>query len=545
MYSLLVVDDEPIITDAIYDLFIDNNQLDLDIYKAYSGFEAIERLKKTKIDIVLSDISMPGIDGLDLQKELLSFWPDSRMIFLTGFNEFEYIKAAIHNGSVDYILKTEGDDAVIQAVKKAADEIDIERKNEQLVEKAKMNISLAIPMLQTKYLLEIIEEVKYNPEEIRQHFLELEIPLIYDDPVLILVGQVDFWPKDMTATNKMKTLYSINSVIGEYLSKSATAISITYDNSKIIWLIQPKLKTGFSGYENKVNEIWDRLNLVVQGSMDSIQKTCKEMFQIPISLVVSSEPSSFDRLPDRFDSLILTLSKASGMTNEMLLIDNNIEYNTRLQLKKFSLLKDYLENGEEDMFFPLYMNIMEKTSNSTLSLYNVSIEVFYSIATLFLSHINRWKLVGKFDPIVDLNKLANMESYSCWEEIVVYFKTLAESIFNFKKDYTFKNANRIFSFIKNYTEQHLDGDLTLTKFASLLHFHPFYLSRLFKQVTGESLTEYVSGVRLDKAKELLCNSSIKVSKIAVSLGFETQSYFTKFFKKYTNVPPQEYRLKNR
>ena len=92
MYRLLIVDDEYQIVDWLYELFRGIPYLDLDICKAYSGSEALEWLNRTKIDIVITDICMPGIDGLELADRIYKNWPFCKLIFLTGYDEFDFTK---------------------------------------------------------------------------------------------------------------------------------------------------------------------------------------------------------------------------------------------------------------------------------------------------------------------------------------------------------------------------------------------------------------------------------------------------------------------
>ena len=105
MYRMLIVDDEEIITDGLADVFGKLN-LDLDIYKAYSGQEALELLNRTRVDVVLSDICMPGMDGLELMETIRLNWPQCKIVFLTGHNDFNYVYQAIQAPDVQYVLKT-------------------------------------------------------------------------------------------------------------------------------------------------------------------------------------------------------------------------------------------------------------------------------------------------------------------------------------------------------------------------------------------------------------------------------------------------------
>ncbi|MDR1062057.1 MAG: AraC family transcriptional regulator [Clostridiales bacterium] len=117
MHHLLLVDDEDIALRGMYDLLLREFK-DLAIYKASSGSEAIARLESSRIDIAVIDISMPGMSGLELQKIIVKKWPLCRTLFLTGYDVFEYAKEAIRSGGADYILKLEGDEVVLSALRK-------------------------------------------------------------------------------------------------------------------------------------------------------------------------------------------------------------------------------------------------------------------------------------------------------------------------------------------------------------------------------------------------------------------------------------------
>jgi two-component system, response regulator YesN len=556
MYNLLIVDDEPIIADMLFDMFSDIKEPEFSVIKAYSGYEALDWMKRTKIDIVLSDISMPGMSGLEVQKEIRSRWPGCKVIFLTGFNEFDYVQTAIRNDGTDYVLKTEGEEVILQAVNKAAAEIDREMRNEELIAKAKQSMDMAIPLLQGKYLLDLAEGMEWGPEERKKQFAELEIPLAFDLPVFLIIGRVDLWPDNISLMDKMKLVYGMQNIASEHLSKSVAAVPVIYERTRLLWLLQPALKGGRDAFGNLNTEEWNRIGLFVHGTMDSIQVSCKQLLGVPASFAASCGPVSWEEISTRFDSLKMTLDKAAGMSNEVLLIDERLsddgqsgysgndrdeEHLVRSQLRKVALLKDFLENGQRDEFIRLYATVMDIVGRSRGNTDDVCMELYHSLSAVFLSHINRWKLTDKLAELIDLKKLTRMDVHSSWIEVTEYFCRLVECIFEYKREESFKNANRIFGFIKTYTEQHLSGDLSLTRFADLLHFHPFYLSRLFKQVTGKSLTEYVTGVKAEKAKELLKESNFKINEIAVTLGFETASYFTRFFKKFTGQTPQEYR----
>ncbi|MBW7462077.1 response regulator, partial [Paenibacillus sepulcri] len=119
MYNLLIVDDEPRIVSGLYEQFLDWKPEELNVYRAYSPLEALAILTGSKMDIVLTDIHMPGMSGIELQQKIHERWPRCKVIFLTGYSDFDYIQSAMRNGGMDYILKVEGDEPILAAVGRA------------------------------------------------------------------------------------------------------------------------------------------------------------------------------------------------------------------------------------------------------------------------------------------------------------------------------------------------------------------------------------------------------------------------------------------
>lgn len=556
MYRLLIVDDEPIITDGLFDILNDDQNLELDIYRAYSGHEALARMQKTKIDILLTDIDMPGINGLEVQKEVLLQWPDCRIIFLTGYNEFAYIQTALRNQSTDYILKTESRQAVVQAVQKAVREIDRQIESKRLEDRANESIRRVLPILQERFLLDIVEGASDDQQEIARQLQDLQIKLEPDIPLLLMLGRVDSWPVKQNLLTKSKILYGIQSIAAEHMSNLAAATSLILDRNSLLWLIQPAHQVFKVSIADNALQTLNRTVHYVHGVMDSVQASCKQLYDLSVSFAVTSEPVPWEQIPLCLDTLKSTLEKAAGFSSEMLLIaypselsedaarsavDTEDLFFVRQKLKRVRLLKTLLENYRRTEFFELYDEIMQVGTARQPSGINLRKELYYSLSALFLSHMNKASITEIISAKVDLRKITVLETQMPWAQVTQYFRHLADAIFDQKQADNFRNANRMFGFIKSYAEQHLQDDLSLSKFAELLHFHPSYLSRLFKQVTGKSLSEYIWQVKLEKAKELLKQNELKINEISLALGFETPSYFTRFFRKRENLTPQEYR----
>lgn len=554
MYNLLIVDDEPIIVEGLFELFISMQDFELEVFKAYSGVEALQVINKVKPDIVLSDICMPDVDGIQLQRSIKNQWPSCKIIFLTGYDDFDYIQSAMRNGGFNYILKTEGDELIIDSVKNAIAQIEEEIKNKEFLEKAKKSMLRALPLLQKKYIMDLLEGLEVINEESHKDFKDLQLSIDCNSPLILLTARVDNWSDFGEVSEKTEAIYRIGAIAENYLSANCVFTTVFYERTKLLWIIQPKVYEETDNVIVKI-DILNRTKAFVRGTMELIQKHCKDRLKIITSFAASDIIENWGLLPEAFYSLKLTLNKTAGIAKEALLIDGNglietspykgkeVDFETfvRHKLRKISLLENYLESGQDKEFFETLNLVFYKLKNYGSLPKELQCEVYYTMAMILLSHINKLNLYNKINSKVSLDSLLNINEHKSWDDAHEFFLNVSEVIFQYKKsDYNSHN-DKIIRYIQKYIEENINGDLSVTKFAEVLHFNPSYLSRLYKQYTGQSLTDYISEVKFNKAKKLLRQSNMKINEISTQLGFETPSYFTRFFKKKTNTTPQEFR----
>lgn len=167
MLHLMLVDDEPLAVDYLFDAIQEWKQYELTVTKAYSGLHAMDKMNDMRLDILLTDIRMPGMNGLELADRVREQWPRCKIIFLSGYNDFDYIQTAIRKGGTDYVLKTEGDELIFQAIEKAAQEITTELMEGDISLKARQQLQQALPALRRDYLLELLrgEEILWLSEQ--------------------------------------------------------------------------------------------------------------------------------------------------------------------------------------------------------------------------------------------------------------------------------------------------------------------------------------------------------------------------------------------
>lgn len=553
MYRMMVVDDLPYIVDRMERLIGEQEQLKLEMYKAYSAFEALDTLKRIKIDIVLTDIKMPGMEGIELLHEIRKYWPRCKVIFLTSYDEFHYAKSAISGGGFDFILKFEQDEAIINAIHRAVAALNDEYAAMKQLHEAQMQKRQMIPLLQEQYLHNML----YGKADIRntnEQFRELGIPLRSELPMYVLVGKVDDWASITDTSERKLLLYAARNVIEELLNVSVILVSATVEQSKLVCLLQPKEILTAEREQQPDQEIWARTFIFVFETVMTIQATCRDLFKLSFSFALGEEPVPAGRLTELFDRLLSLFLSRLGAGKELRLTDRMLadldnpsaaaaaQYKLQgFVIKKIELLGRYLKSGAKAEFDQLFAEIMTDMIRHSDSGF-LKLEVHHNLASVFLSYLRLHPPTPSLLAQVNVDKLTKANPDLSWEEMKLIFASMSERIFESNaaeaKD---EGKENLIHWLNDYIEQHISEELSLTRLAEVVHLNPVYLSRLYMQATGVGISDYVNMCRLNRSKELLKSSHHKIYEIAGMVGYDSALSFIRFFKKQMNMTPQEYR----
>lgn len=554
MYRLLIVDDEPIIVEGLSELF-SQSDFPLEVYQAFDGPEALAIARKLRIDILLTDIEMPEMNGIELQKEVLRLWPRCKSIFLTGYNEFDYVQSSIRGGAIDYVLKTEGDDSIVAAVEKAIRVIAEEVTYEGLIESARSSLKLALPALRKEYLTGLLEGETSSSAARKERFAQFEVPLDPDLPVVMAVGRIDRWREDATGGDKVLFAYSINNIFEEFVAQEFDLTHFRGNHERLIWLLQPKAESGYrqaiagrpplrAGAEAEADPEAG-LHAYLLGMLESVQDACSRYLKLACSFVVSSEPFEWDALSSKYERLSQLFGRGLGLGSQMLLSDDRAkdsgDEKARSKIKRIRMLDQYLMQKERAKFVQLFDEIAEAVGEPETLEAGLPLEVFYELSAIFIPHLNRFEALGAAGGRAVQGKLFSIREHRSWREASGFFRELAELLFERMEGGNEEETSEVVEQIHKYVEERIDGDLSLNRLAEHVYLTPFYLSRLYKQKTGHNISDYITRTRIDIAKRLLGESPLKIHEIGMRIGYDSASYFTRFFKKTTSLTPQEYR----
>ncbi len=552
MYRLLIVDDEPRIADSMCQLFRTKEELELEVFKAHSGEEAIQLLQTVRIDIVMTDIKMSGMSGLELLEKILEHWPHCKVIFLSGYSEFNYVYEAIHRDGVKYLLKTESLDVIIETVKDAIRKIDEEVEQTDILKKAKEQISQTIPVLRKDFIGSLLEGEKTDSATRSTRFKELDIGLFAEDPVMLVLGRAEFKKESMTYSDRVSSCYSIDDIFKHYIGSHFNAVSIVSEDNIIIWLIQPK---GIPQYQRNEPENLrlSRYASIIKGNIELVQDNCRRIFNVNVSFVAGSRIVMWEDIYMEYEHLKNILRKSIAYGQQMVILKDiseakNNDDNSYIGFADFKrnlkLLETYLDHGEEKEFIETYQKIESWARKNLTSNYFANMEIQYALSMVFLSYSNRNGIIQDLSKIIDLTGMLRLEIHAALEEFFNYYSELGKGIFLIKKREAETGTNEILDRINKYINDNLGSDLSLTILADIVYLNPSYLCRFYKQLTGRNLTEYIMQKRIEKAREFLLDRRLKINEIALKVGFESPSYFGLCFKKLERMSPQEYRDQN-
>jgi len=213
-----------------------------------------------------------------------------------------------------------------------------------------------------------------------------------------------------------------------------------------------------------------------------------------------------------------------------------------MKMKQLPLLGTFLIQGREDEFVELFEQIADLPLRFPDESARLIPQISHSLAAIYLSHRNESRDQENEAKPLEWEPNHYFDANRSWSETVQFYRSWAKAALRAKPEEPQENEKKVVVALKAYIDRHLSDDVSLTTLASEAGFNPAYLSRMFKDLSGQRLSDYITELKISRAKELLVGSSLKINEIGNRVGFElTQLFFQYFFKRFTLMTPQEYR----
>ncbi|MBY0202379.1 response regulator [Paenibacillus cucumis (ex Kampfer et al. 2016)] len=503
------------------------------VHRAYSAREALQLIETHPIDIVISDIQMPEMTGIELIERIRIRDKKIKCILLSGYSEFDYAKKAIQYEAVDYLLKPPTDDELIGAVQKAIDQLNNEWALVSSLSRTQFTLRENLPHLRGRLLLEALQGIRFSASEWERKLDNYDLPFHTGDAALMLV-RMDNEFGHYDSHDQTLIEYAIINMAEEIMGEFMHVWGVKEEHGYVVFLLQLKEANGDIGKET----ILEKLSIQLQSKV-------KQFLKGSLSIVMTEWFTFPEQIYDRFRQASAYFRQIVGDEREFVMRVTDVEAPAAQGpldvLYTPPTFIQLLESGQwdaaEDKIRAVCAELDEKWSES----WEHCMEAGFLITAAFtnLAHRNKLTLSGLMGS--EIEQLQSGEVFSTIGKLRKWslgvLAKLKEGTSNEVKDTRSEYVKKI----QEFTDKNLHLDVSLRVLADHVNLHPTHLSKIYKIETGEGISEYIARLRMDRACHKLVTTTKKVYEISLEIGYMDPAYFIKVFKRQFGVTPQEYR----
>lgn len=550
MVKLFLVEDEIVMRDGIKRQ-INWEKEDIEfVGEASDGELAWPMILETKPDILLTDIKMPFMDGLELSALVRKELPDTAIIILSGYDEFVYAQQAVSLGVTDYLLKPLPPGKLLECIRRVQEKIEQERAqpennawSEELAREqkdAEKNLLFRALVTNDRSLKEILAMADH---------LGIHISARYYSVILMTVrGKENAMPSEQLRTELAAIPEQIPGWIFFDRNENGFAMIGTANSEEEVSDTQKELirrlkecvekdaeHTWFIGAGRTVGRISD-----IGKAYNSANKALSSRFITGMNRVVTADET--DSVKKDLSGLQVSPLPAEARASEkdaaVLDIDQAVTNDNSRKM-----LEEYLRTGtleEAEPFLEgLFQSIGEDNLNSYLLLTYLSMDMYFTMVR-FLKDMGRQ--VNEIDKKCgDINSL--LKGRITAEQARSYLTSYLKEVIALRDHNTEKRYGKILRQAVSYIDTHFDQeDISLNRVAQTVGMSPNHFSSIFSQEVGTTFIEYLIGKRMERAKELLRTTQLRSSEVAYRVGYRDPHYFSSTFKKIQGMTPREYRV---
>lgn len=535
MYKVLLVDDEILVRKAVGKK-LEWNQLGFELVgDCENGKDAIEFIKEHPVDVVLTDICMPRVDGMGLSKWLYENCPQTTIIIFSGYSDFEYAKQALQYKVAEYILKPVTAKELSEVLSRIKQKLDRERKQEQRMDtlsKAYRNYTKNEALIIGKALQRLVQGTQ-DSIQCLQELDEFGVR-ITGSAFRVAAVDIDLYAKwqreDESELKKESALmaFVVENISSEIVQEHNAGIAYRDSDNRICILF----------WTNRPKEFRKEVEVICEEIQENVYQAMKLCVSIAVGCYVDTPERLYQSYECAAEALKFRYSKGMGSIFDC--EENICEADFKELSEELKTIASAIRSGREDQ--------MEER----------------------LDYIESWiqdRLVGRNRAWGYLNRLLHVV-YDTVKETEETF-TLPESVVSaVASAYSIKEAMKL---VREYAgkgmearkrsgqtsgerqavmaldymrEHYADTELGLNQICEYLNISTSRFSSIFKESTGMTFIEALSNIRMEKAKQLLCQTKLKNYEIAEKVGFSDPHYFSIAFKKATGMTPKEFAREN-
>lgn len=533
MLKILIADDEEKVCTLICKL-VDWQAHGMEVCAiAYNGFEALDFIKTHEPDVVITDIRMPGCDGIDLISKAKAINEDIEFVIISGYKYFEYAQSALRYGVSDYLLKPIKKEELNETLAKMR--VKCLKRSEQLSMLDMMRLRIENDFMENRQQF-FAELLIHDKERVFGTIEELNGMYHYQfssGVFQLIIVKIDC-PYEGFNAESMEVLYErISKILMDQLKSSCFEMEIYFSDSKMYTLLN---------YSREVRSLRRQLKsvmaelLVQQTVFDEtffslcVGKQTEHISELS-QCVSTAEQAVFQRLVNG-TSIMIEDTPAKSMSAfklDYLLAEFRSELSLAVELLNGQAVESAVDSlsksiqiNEITVGSVVYDLIQEAGEIYITSLKNIQYDVVFPLK-VYEEFMTRLSISGTVERLLDALRLL--------------ITTLINFVIHEKKQADHKPVR----LAKQFIQQNYMKPIGLVETSELVGFKPSYFSALFKKETGQNFLEYLSEVRIQKAKELLRETNLSIAEICTRVGYSDPKHFSETFKKYAGIKPGEFR----
>ncbi|TDL73573.1 response regulator [Rhodococcus qingshengii] len=492
------------------------------VEEASNGKEALEILQTKDVDIVITDMRMPIMDGVELAKRCHQDFPHVKVIVLSGYSDFDYVRNSLQQGVKDYLLKPVAPDELVEALRKIRKEIEEEKRKQVEIAQMSRLVHSHLQELQEQFILHLAKEERLQLPIVIERLQQLQLEELASEN-----GKVQFFTVEIREShdpNRLEELRIPFQLLCKEIAQQQQSTYIFTDPS----------------YPNMVQflQLVDSHSSSTSHFVLLIQQNVNKLLKLETVIGIGTIVNGLSEYRSGYISSLLAWSQSQlGSKSQIMdqtaaseeVFDFSPDFERRItnsiENVDFAAFKDNLQTvlegsrGRSVMSFSFAANQVLFMLGSLAKKYDVETKDIQNM--IWNCQQNIWKLYSQHKVKEDLIQLASL---------IIEKVHLAR----------FSNKKLIDS-IRHYLDQHYASEISLTTLSALFHINSAHLSETFKHHVGLNFSDYLVNLRMKKARQLLKDKQLKIIDVSNLVGFSNSGYFSTVFKKHVGQTPLEFR----
>lgn len=534
MLRVIIIDDEPLVRVGLRSMIHWEEYGYKIIDEAPNGQIGLDQIIKNKPDIVITDIKMPVMDGLEMMRLVIKSGQRTKFIILSSYDEFELVKKAMKQGAEEYLIKLDLEpEILLNTMDMVREKIKIGEGNpgeERILEK---DLLEKLPIFRESFFKQIIDRPVQSQTDLSEQAKYLGIEL--DEQLACAIIYIN----DLSVLKKYDSeearLFesSVQNTVNEIINDIFKGYTFTWSQGEFVVIFSGAAEINRETFINKALDMGERL-----------AQTLKQYFNISISVGISNPYRGYLELALAYFEACRAAQECYylGMHTATLFEEMPKDNEDRGEIdisEQKNILPKAIELHDIEMIGAVFETMLTMVNDPSVSkeqAYDLCFQIAYLVSgAIGLNETQQKEILGH-----DQSVYKSIHALNTQSEIINWIIGLEQSICRMITQKDEQKNHRLIARAKKYILEHFTDGISLDQVAEAINISPGYLSTIFRQYTGICFIDYLTGIKIDEAKRLLRESDNKIYEIAEFLGYQNAYYFSKVFKKITGMTPSEF-----